>query len=74
MEAVFICQTISLSKIKEHKTYWNRCVNVIKKTRLTVLTDNRSKKIYRVFALLSFISPKLVMHTIYIKSKIRKAL
>ena len=31
MEAVFICQTISLSKIKEHKTYWNRCVNVIKK-------------------------------------------
>ena len=74
MEGVFICQTISLSKIKEHKTYWNRCVNVIKKTRLTVLTDNRSKKIYRIFALLSFMSPKLILHTIYIKSKIRKAL
>lgn len=74
MEAVFICQTISLSKIKEHKTYWNRCVNVIKKTRLTVLTDNRSKKIYRMFALLSFMSSKLILHTIYIKSKIRKAL
>ncbi len=74
MEAVFICQTISLSKIKENRQYWDRCVNVIKRTRLIVLTDVRSKKAYRIFALLSFISPKLILYAIYIKSKMRKVL
>lgn len=71
MEAVFILQTITLNKAKQFPDAWDACIAVIKKYRHCVLRDGKSKKIYRLYALLSYISPSLTLTLNNVKSKLR---
>ena len=60
MEAVFIMLTMQKTAVGSHDVNWTRCVNAIKKHRKIVLCDTKSRVLYRAYAILSFISPKLI--------------
>lgn len=71
MEAIFIMLTMQKATIAEYSTSWRKCVSIIKKYRKTVLCDTKSRAIYRLYAALSLISPKLIYTVNGLKNHIK---
>jgi len=71
MEAIFIILTMQKAAIAEHSTSWRKCVDIIKKYQKTVLCDTKSRTIYRLYAALSLISPKLIYTVNRLKNYIK---
>lgn len=73
MEAVFIGVQIPLNT-KEFIHEWQRCAEVIRANRKTVLSDAESKRLYRLYALLAFFGCRTMVRAYVLKSRIAQYL
>ena len=69
MEAVFIGVQIPLGA-KEFVDERQRCADVIRANRKTVLLDTRSKPLYRLYALVAFFGYRTMVKVYTLKSRI----
>ena len=70
MEAIFILSSMSI--FKENKEYIHMLLNTIKETRKIVLFDSKSRKIYRLYALISYFGIHILFFTIKFKMFLKR--
>lgn len=59
-EAIFIALAISKKGIKLHKKYWQVCKEFIRRYGLEIIRDDKSKAVFRIYAITALISPRLI--------------
>ncbi len=71
MEAVFIMLTMSKEDRANYHGVWNECADTLKTCRRIVLLDTKSPKMYRIYALFSIISPRMIYGIDSMKKRIK---
>jgi len=70
MEAIFILD--SMSNLKDNKVFIYELKNTIISTRKIVLFDSKSRKLYRLYALISYLGISVLFFTIKFKNFIKR--